>query len=77
MPVSSTPTVARTAEGASTLRRQDLIFAILKEVAEDGEEIMGLGTIEVLSDGMLRAKSECVIEAGVSTGVIDGLVGAP
>ncbi len=38
-------------EGASTLRRQDLLFAILKELAEDGEEIMGLGTIEVLSDG--------------------------
>jgi transcription termination factor Rho len=38
-------------EGASTLRRQDLMFAILKEVADDGEEIMGVGTIEVLSDG--------------------------
>jgi transcription termination factor Rho len=38
-------------EGASTLRRQDLMFAILKEVAEDGEEIMGVGTIEVLTDG--------------------------
>jgi transcription termination factor Rho len=38
-------------EGASTMRRQDLMFAILKEVAEDGEEIMGLGTIEVLTDG--------------------------
>jgi transcription termination factor Rho len=38
-------------EGASTLRRQDLIFAILKEVAEDGEEIIGQGTIEVLADG--------------------------
>ncbi|EJL23420.1 transcription termination factor Rho [Novosphingobium sp. AP12] len=38
-------------EGASTLRRQDLIFAILKEVSEDGEEIVGQGTIEVLTDG--------------------------
>ncbi|WP_313434534.1 transcription termination factor Rho [Novosphingobium sp.] len=38
-------------EGASTLRRQDLMFAILKEVAEDGEEIIGQGTIEVLPDG--------------------------
>ncbi len=38
-------------ETASTLRRQDLMFAILKELAEDGEEIMGLGTIEVLPDG--------------------------
>ncbi|WEK45492.1 MAG: transcription termination factor Rho [Candidatus Andeanibacterium colombiense] len=38
-------------EGASTLRRQDLMFAILKEVADDGEEILGIGTIEVLQDG--------------------------
>ncbi|MBC2664541.1 transcription termination factor Rho [Novosphingobium flavum] len=38
-------------EGASTMRRQDLMFAILKEVAEDGEEIHGIGTIEVLTDG--------------------------
>ena len=38
-------------EGASTMRRQDLMFAILKEVADDGEEILGIGTIEVLQDG--------------------------
>jgi transcription termination factor Rho len=38
-------------EGASTMRRQDLMFAILKEVADDGEEIVGQGTIEVLPDG--------------------------
>jgi transcription termination factor Rho len=38
-------------EGASTLRRQDIMFGILKELAEDGEEIVGQGTIEVLSDG--------------------------
>ncbi len=38
-------------EGASTLRRQDLMFAILKELADDGEEIIGQGTIEVLTDG--------------------------
>ncbi|MFN5630808.1 MAG: Rho termination factor N-terminal domain-containing protein, partial [Sphingomonadales bacterium] len=31
-------------EGASTLRKQDLMFAILKELAEDGEQIMGVGT---------------------------------
>ena len=44
-------------EGASTLRKQDLMFAILKELAEDGEQIMGLGTIEVLPDwfGFLRS----------------------
>ncbi|MHA6318539.1 transcription termination factor Rho [Altererythrobacter sp. CAU 1778] len=38
-------------EGASTMRRQDLLFAILKELAEQGEEIIGQGTIEVLQDG--------------------------
>src|SRR3546814_9146696 len=38
-------------EGASTLRKQDLMFSILKAMAEDGEQIMGSGTIEVLSDG--------------------------
>ena len=38
-------------ESASTLRKQDLLFAILKEQAENGDQIMGLGTIEVLPDG--------------------------
>ena len=44
-------------EGASTMRKQDLMFAILKVEAENGEEIIGVGTIEVLSDGFgfLRA----------------------
>jgi len=38
-------------EGASTLRKQDIMFSILKILAENGEQIMGLGTIEVLPDG--------------------------
>jgi transcription termination factor Rho len=41
-------------EGASTMRRQDLLFSILRELAEDEEyeeKIMGIGTIEVLQDG--------------------------
>ena len=41
-------------EGASTMRRQDLMFCILRELAEDEEyeeKIMGVGTIEVLQDG--------------------------
>ncbi len=41
-------------EGASTMRRQDLMFCILRELAEDedySEEIMGIGTIEVMQDG--------------------------
>ncbi len=41
-------------EGASTMRRQDLMFCILRELAEDedyDDKIMGIGTIEVLQDG--------------------------
>ncbi len=38
-------------EQASTLRKQDLLFGILKALAEKGEEITGSGTIEVLADG--------------------------
>ena len=38
-------------EGASTMRKQDIMFAILKEVADNDEEIIGVGTIEVLPDG--------------------------
>ena len=38
-------------EGASTLRKQDLLFGILKAESEEGESIMGMGTIEVLPDG--------------------------
>ena len=41
-------------EGASTMRRQDLMFCILRELAEDeeyDESIMGVGTIEVMQDG--------------------------
>ena len=41
----------RGVEGASTMRKQDLMFGILKAEAEDGEEIMGMGTIEVMQDG--------------------------
>ncbi|MBA3526687.1 MAG: transcription termination factor Rho [Pseudomonadota bacterium] len=38
-------------EGASTMRKQDLMFSILKIEAEDGAQIIGNGTIEVLNDG--------------------------
>ena len=38
-------------ENASTLRTQDLLFAILKTLADEGVEISGSGTLEVLSDG--------------------------
>jgi len=38
-------------ENASTLRKQDIVFAILKAHAEAGNEITGAGTIEVMPDG--------------------------
>jgi transcription termination factor Rho len=38
-------------EGASRLRKQDLIFALLKNQAKKGESIYGEGTLEVLPDG--------------------------
>ena len=38
-------------ENASTMRKQDMMFAILKQLAENDEEITGGGVIEILSDG--------------------------
>ncbi|RMD86683.1 MAG: transcription termination factor Rho [Alphaproteobacteria bacterium] len=38
-------------ENASNLRKQDMMFAILKNLADRGEEISGGGVIEILSDG--------------------------
>jgi transcription termination factor Rho len=38
-------------ENASTLRKQDIIFGILKAAAEAGTEVIGSGTIEVMPDG--------------------------
>jgi transcription termination factor Rho len=38
-------------EGANTLRTQDMLFAILKQVADRGVEIGGAGVVEILSDG--------------------------
>ncbi|MBX3445581.1 MAG: transcription termination factor Rho [Parvibaculum sp.] len=38
-------------ENASTLRTQDMMFAILKQYAEKGDEIIGEGVVEVLPDG--------------------------
>src|SRR3546814_1845415 len=46
-------------EGASTMRRQDLMFCVLRELAEDEEytdKIMGVGTIEVMQDGFGRSE---------------------
>ena len=38
-------------ENASTMRKQDMLFAILKELADHDVEITGGGVMEVLSDG--------------------------
>ena len=38
-------------ENANSMRKQDMMFSILKTLAEEGVEISGSGTMEVLSDG--------------------------
>ena len=38
-------------ENANSMRKQDMMFAILKTLAEEGVEISGSGTMEVLQDG--------------------------
>ncbi|WP_370689218.1 Rho termination factor N-terminal domain-containing protein, partial [Phenylobacterium sp.] len=38
-------------ENANSMRKQDMMFAILKTLAEEGIEISGSGTLEVVSDG--------------------------
>jgi len=38
-------------ENASTLRKQELMFAILKQLADNDVEIVGQGVVEVLQDG--------------------------
>ena len=44
-------------ENASTLRKQEILFAILKKLAQKNEQITGGGVLEVLQDGFgfLRA----------------------
>jgi transcription termination factor Rho len=43
--------VANEIEGANRMRKQELIFALLKNRAKKGESIFGDGTLEVLPDG--------------------------
>jgi transcription termination factor Rho len=38
-------------ENASSLRKQDIMFAILKNLADNDQAIQGDGTLEILSDG--------------------------
>jgi transcription termination factor Rho len=44
-------------ENASTLRKQDMMFAILKRMAEKGEAIYGGGVVEILQDGFAFLRS--------------------
>ncbi|MCB1419460.1 MAG: Rho termination factor N-terminal domain-containing protein, partial [Notoacmeibacter sp.] len=46
-------------ENASVLRKQELMFAILKKLAEQDVEIIGDGVVEILQDGFgfLRSAS--------------------
>jgi transcription termination factor Rho len=43
--------VANEVDGANRMRKQELIFALLKNQAKKGESIYGGGTLEVLPDG--------------------------
>ena len=43
--------IAKEIEGASRLRKQEVIFALLKNQAKKGDAIFGEGTLEVLPDG--------------------------
>ena len=38
-------------ENASSLRKQDMMFAILKQLAENDQAIYGSGVLEILQDG--------------------------
>jgi transcription termination factor Rho len=44
-------------EGASTMRKQELMFAILKQLASNDTEIIGEGVVEVLQDGFAYLRS--------------------
>ena len=44
-------------ENASTLRTQELMFAILKQLAEQDTDIIGEGVVEVLQDGFAFLRS--------------------
>ena len=52
-------------ENANTMRKQDMMFAILKALAEERLEIIGAGALEVLQDGFGFLRSPgCQLPAG-------------
>ena len=44
--------IAEKIENTGRMRKQDLIFALLKNQAKNGQTLFGSGTLEVLSDGL-------------------------
>src|SRR3981189_3438421 len=46
-------------ENASTMRKQELMFAILKQLAIQETDIIGEGVVEVLSDGFGFLRGRC------------------
>ena len=68
-------------ENPSTLRKQEILFAILKKLAEKNEQITGGGVLEVLQDGFgfLRAiirvetlKSDSLNKAFITRSILSG-----
>ena len=55
-------------EGAASMRRQELMFAVLQKLAAADESIFGVGTIEVLPDGFGYLRS---LEANYLPGADD------
>ena len=47
-------------ENSGSMRKQEMMFAILKQLTENGEQISGVGVLEVLQDGFgfLRSPEE-------------------
>src|SRR5215218_4496200 len=54
-------------ENASTMRKQELMFAILKELAAKEIDIVGEGVVEVLPDGFGFLRSRTPITCPVQT----------
>ncbi len=67
LPISELNNLAKELEvpGASGMRRQDLIFAILQTQAEQNGVISGSGVLEILPDGFgfLRALITTICQA--------------
>ena len=56
-------------ENASTLRKQDMMFAILKQLAENDIEIYGRGVLETLADGFgfLRSPDRIICQGQMTS----------